>query len=184
MSCPSDKLGVASWLVQLRSGGRMDLRAGMEQRRASALMLVVMCGSADENGCIAAVEGVGALAVAAVAVSAGHPLLVSALLALREQAASTMLLLFQLSSLSLTNHGAGGVRAGVSDAGPLLAAMLGLPSACRACKWQCPYCRRSAWPAGCERCRGCWLEVLSQRKADSDALDVWEKERAAPHWRI
>ena len=174
MLCPSDKLGVASWLVQLRSGGQMDLRAGVERRRASALMLihVVACGSADENGCIAAVEGVGALAVAAVAVSAGHPLLVSALLALREQAASTMLLLFQLSSLSLSKCGVGGAQAGVSDARPLLAAMLGLPSACRACKWQCPYCRRSAWPAGCERCRGCWLEVLSQRKADLDALDV------------
>ena len=44
----------------------------MERRRAGALMLVlvVACGSADGNGCIAAVE-VGALAVAAVAVSAG-----------------------------------------------------------------------------------------------------------------
>ena len=49
----------------------------------------------------AAVEGVGVLAVAAAAVSAGQPLLVSALLVLREQASSIMPLLFLLRLLSL-----------------------------------------------------------------------------------
>src|SRR5260221_14364800 len=57
------------WLVQLRSGGRMDLRAGIERRRACAfvlvLVLVVVCGGADKNGYrvvgTAPVEGVGAL---------------------------------------------------------------------------------------------------------------------------
>ena len=59
------------WLVQLRSGGRMDLRAGVERRRACALVLVlvlvlvVACDGADGNGCsavgAAAVEGVRAL---------------------------------------------------------------------------------------------------------------------------
>jgi len=54
----------------------MDLRAGIERRRAGVLVLVlVACSGADGNGCsavgAAAVEGVGALAVAAAAVSAG-----------------------------------------------------------------------------------------------------------------
>jgi len=57
----------------------MDFRAGVERRRTGALvlvlMLVVACGGADRNGCgavgAAAIEGVGALAVAAAAVSAG-----------------------------------------------------------------------------------------------------------------
>jgi len=59
----------------------MDFRAGIERRRAGALVLVlvlvlvVACGGADGNECsavgAATVEGVGALAVAAAAVSAG-----------------------------------------------------------------------------------------------------------------
>jgi hypothetical protein len=60
----------------------MDFRAGIERRRAGTLVLVlvlvVACGGADGNECslcsavgAATVEGVGALAVAAAAVSAG-----------------------------------------------------------------------------------------------------------------
>src|SRR5712691_1142742 len=67
------------WLVQLRSGGRMDLRAGIERRRACALVLVlvlvVACGGADGNGCsvvgTATSKVSGHFAVAAAAVSAG-----------------------------------------------------------------------------------------------------------------
>src|SRR5260221_982626 len=63
------------WLVQLRSGGWVDLRAGIERQCAGVLVLVVACSGADGNGCsavgAATVEGVGVLAVAAAAVSAG-----------------------------------------------------------------------------------------------------------------